>query len=52
MENLELKELMVEGLIESLGEENLTKFDKRNVIRYLENKISFNQLLKMVLKKF
>lgn len=52
MENLELKELMVEGLIESLGEENLTKFDKRNIIRYLENKISFNQLLRRIFSNY
>ena len=51
MENLELKELMVEGLIESLGEENLTKFDKRNIIRYLENKISFDQLLRRIFRR-
>ena len=50
MENLELKELMVKGLIESLGEENLTKFDKRNLIRYLDDKISFNQLLKRIFR--
>ena len=43
MENLELKEIMIEGLIESLGEENLTKFHKRDIARYLEDKISFNQ---------
>lgn len=50
MENLELKELMVEGLIESLGEENLTKFDKRNIFKYLEGKISFNQLLRRIFR--
>ncbi len=48
----ELKETLIETIILAKGEENLTKFDKRNIIRYLENKISFDQLLKMVLKKF
>lgn len=52
MENLELKELMVEGLIESLGEENLSKFDKRNITRYLEDKISFNQLLRRIFTSY
>ena len=52
MENLELKELMVEGLIESLGEENLSKFDKRNITRYLEDKISFNQLLRRIFTNY
>lgn len=51
MENLELKEIMVEGLIENLGEENLTKFDKRNITRYLNEKISFNQLLRRIFKR-
>ena len=51
MENLELKELMLEGLIEILGEENLTKFDKRNITRYLENKISFDQLLRRIFRR-
>ena len=51
MENIELKEIMVEGLIESLGEENLTKFDKRNITRYLDDKISFNQLLKRIFRR-
>lgn len=50
MENLELKELMVEGLIENLGEENLTKFDKRNIFKYLKGKISFNQLLRRIFR--
>ena len=51
MKNIELKEIMVEGLIESLGEENLTKFDKRNITRYLDDKISFNQLLRRIFKR-
>lgn len=52
MENTELKEIIIEGLIESLGEENLTKFDKRNIIRYLDDKISFNQLLRRIFSNY
>ncbi len=51
MGNIELKEIMVAGLIESLGEENLTKFDKRNITKYLEDKISFNQLLRRIFRR-
>ena len=51
MENIEIKEIMIEGLIESLGEENLSKFDKRNITRYLDDKISFNQLLRRIFKR-
>ncbi len=52
MENIEIKEIMIEGLIESLGEENLSKFDKRNITRYLEDKISFNQLLRRIFSNY
>ena len=51
MEDIELKEIMVEGLIESLGEENLTKFDRKNITKYLDDKISFNQLLRRIFKR-
>ena len=43
--NIELKEIMVEGVILAKGERNLTKFDKKNINKYLDDKISFNQLL-------
>lgn len=52
MKNLNLKEINIDALILAKGERNLTKFDKRNITRYLDDEISFNQLLKMVLKKF
>lgn len=45
MGNIELKEIMVEGVILAKGERNLTKFDKKNINKYLDDKISFNQLL-------
>lgn len=48
MENFELKEIMIEGVILAKGEENLTKFDKKNINKYLYGKISFNQLLKRI----
>ena len=51
MENLELKEIMIEGVILAKGEGNLTKFDKRNIIRYLDDKISFNQLLRRIFRR-
>ena len=51
MENLELKEIMIEGVILAKGERNLTKFDKRNIAKYLDAKISFNQLLRKIFKK-
>ncbi len=51
MENLELKEIMIEGVILAKGEENLTNFDKRNIIKYLNGKISFNQLLRRIFRR-
>ena len=52
MEDIELKEIMVEGLIESLGEENLTKFDKKNINKYLDGKITFNKLLRRIFSNY
>ena len=51
MENLELKEIMIEGVILAKGEENLTKFDRKNITKYLDDKISFNQLLRRIFKR-
>ena len=47
----ELKETLIETIILAKGEENLTKFDKRNITKYLEDKISFNQLLKRIFRR-
>lgn len=51
MENLELKEIMIEGVILAKGERNLTKFDKKNISKYLDDKISFNQLLRRIFRR-
>lgn len=48
MEKLELKEIMIEGVILAKGERHLTKFDKKNITKYLYGKISFNQLLRRI----
>ena len=50
MENLELKEIMIEGIILAKGEENLTEFDEKNIFKYLDGKISFNQLLRRIFR--
>ena len=50
MENLELKEINNSALILAKGEENITKFDKKNINKFLDGKISFNQLLRRILK--
>ena len=47
----ELKETLIETIILAKGEENLTKFDKKNLTKYLEDKISFNQLLRRIFKR-
>ena len=49
MENIKIKEININVLIETKGEENLTKFDKKNITKYLDGKISFNQLIKRLL---
>ena len=51
MENLELKEIMIEGVILAKGERNLTKFDKKNITKYLDGKITFNQLLRRIFRR-
>ena len=51
MENLDLKEINIDALIVAKGEENLTKFDKKNITKYLDGKITFNQLLRRIFKR-
>lgn len=51
MENLEFKIVNIIVLKETKGEENLTKFDKKNITKYLDGKITFNQLLRRIFKR-
>lgn len=47
----ELKMTFIESIILAKGEKNLTKFDKKNLTKYLNGSINENQLLRRIFNK-